>query len=133
MPVVDEFCLTADKMEKKFESDVDMFQLWLVFTHAAAGAPRHVLESKILKMLPRLKPKEEKPEGIQRHDGLSAEWMAIFKKKEDERVEKSIKAEKKAKQAEKLKLAVEKKSTRKRRGGVSISICQVKLLISCIN
>ena len=42
--------------------------------------------------------------------------MAIFKNKEDEVVEKSRKAEKKAKQAEKLKLAVEKKSTRKRRG-----------------
>ena len=65
-------------------------------------------------MLPRLKPKEEKPEGIQRHDPLSAESMVIFKKKE---VEKSRKAEeKKANQAEKLKQAVEKKSTRKRRG-----------------
>ena len=66
-------------------------------------------------MLPRLKPKEEKPEVIKRHDPLSAEWMAIFRKKEDDIVKKSRKAKKKAKQAEILKLAVEKKSTRKRR------------------
>ena len=30
----------------------------------------------------RLKPKEEKPEGIQRHDALSAEWKPILKIKE---------------------------------------------------
>ena len=30
----------------------------------------------------RLKPKEEKPEGIQRHDPLSAEWKSILKMKE---------------------------------------------------
>ena len=64
--------------------------------HAAAGTPRQAIKHI--------------------YDCLSAELMAIFKKKEDERVEKSRKAEKKAKQAEKLKLAVEKKSTRKRRG-----------------
>ena len=55
--IINEFCLTADKMEKKFESDVDMFQLWLVFTHAAAGAPRHVLESKIPKNVAKTKTK----------------------------------------------------------------------------
>ena len=62
-PVVDEFFLTADKMEKKFESDVDMFQLWLVFTHAAAGAPRHVLESKIPKNVAKTKTKGRETRG----------------------------------------------------------------------
>ena len=105
---------------KKFDMDVDIFQAWLVLKAAAAGTPRqalnHVLESKVPKNVTKSKSnrKAEKPEGIQRHDPLSDEWMSIFKKKEDERVEKSRKAEEK--KVKQLKQVVEKKSTRKRRG-----------------
>ena len=66
----------------------------------------------------RLKPKEEKPEGIQRHDALSAEWKPILKIKELRslgRQGREKKREKKSKLAEKSKQAEEKKSTRKKR------------------
>ena len=109
--------------EKKFDTAVDLFQAWLVLKNAAAGTPmqalHHVLGSKIPKNVTKTKTnrKAEKPDGIKRHDPLSEEWMSIFKKKEDERAEKSRKEEeKKAKQAEKSKEAAEKKSKRKRRG-----------------
>ena len=100
--------------DKLFDVDVDIYRGWLVFKFAAAGTPKealsHVLESKVPKQIPKTKTKRKinKPDGIQRHDPLSEEWMSIFRKKEMERAAKVAKADK-------TKLPVNK-TVKKKRG-----------------
>ena len=83
--------------DKIYDIDNDLFQGWLIFKKSATGTPKealnYVLESKVPKKIPKSKTKRktQQPDGVNRHDPLSDEWMEIFRSRSAKEAAKDAK------------------------------------------